>query len=320
MSNIRDAVAKRDEAAVDRQQLTPAQALGRAARQAIEHHADMLDAVLPAHVDRRRFSQMVLMAVKQAPDLAGCFATQQGGASFLLAVGQAAIVGLEPNTPTQECWILPRKASRKDGGHQEAKLEIGYRGLLKLARRTGNVRTVVAEVVYEADHFLWERGLADDRFEHRPAAAARSDRGAITHAYAIVRFHDGGYQFHICDRDDLDARRAMSDSWKADQKYGNSYSPWSNYEAAMCRKSAIRGLASYLDLSVDVQRVLERDEAARPAGFDLGTGQLVDAYAELGSGDDDEGSPAADGLGDDLPADDDGAPEGGWPPGEEPFE
>jgi recombination protein RecT len=255
---VRNAVAKRDEAAVEEAKKPT---LAQVAREMIDRQAGMLDSVLPAHVDRRRFAAMAVQAVRQAPDLAKCFATKEGAGSFLLAAAQAAVVGLEPNTPTQECWILPRK----DHGRQEAQLMIGYRGLLKLSRRSSSVKSIVAEVVRDGD--LFDYGYA----EEGPYLAWKpgEDRGELTHAFAIVWFHGGGRAQIVLDRVQVEERRAHSESFKAKN---NASSPWLRWPESMWRKSAIKALGPFLDLSAEAEAVIARDE--QPLRFDAETGEV----------------------------------------------
>lgn len=268
--SVRNAVARRNEAAVEQANNgARPPSLAQLAKQAVERQAEMLDAILPSHVDRRRFSAMTLQALKDTPQLMECFATREGASSFLLSVGQAAVVGLEPNTPTEECWVLPRRVKDRDTKQwrQEAELSIGYRGLLKLARRTGNVRAVVAEVVREGDEFDYGHGLDGDYLVHKPLKGGSEDR-PLQFAYCIVRFHQGDPIFEVLDEAQVNARRASSESWKRDQKNNTLYSPWSQPHriARMWRKSAIRAIWPYLDFSIEEGQVVEREE--KPLAYD----------------------------------------------------
>jgi recombination protein RecT len=248
--SIREAVEKVDEVRGNAPAVvTPAQMV----RQAIEQQSDAFRAVLPAHVDPDRFSRLVLSAVKSTPDLMRCFETSQGKTSVLLAAMQAAALGIEPNTPTQDGWLLPRK----NKGVWEAQLSIGYRGLMKLARRSGAIKTMYAEVVRERDSFRWARGLEEDVLEHVPYDGPE-DPGELTHAYAVARFVSGGYSFIVLNRRQIEQRRDMSDSWK--NTNARPYSPWSKWPEAMWRKSAIRALMPFLDLSPDAERAVHSDE------------------------------------------------------------
>jgi recombination protein RecT len=246
------AVAKRDEAP----------SLATIVRQTIDKQAVAFRQVLPANVDPDRFGRLVLTAVKANPQLMECFATDQGQVSVLLAAMQAAAVGLEPNTPTQDAWLLPRR----NKGVMEAQLSIGYRGYLKLARRSGDVKAVAAECVYTGDEFHYERGLEGDVLRHIPSG--NDDPADITHAYAICRYKDGGYSFIVLTRRQIEARRAQSDSWRNDNR--RQYSPWTTSFEAMCRKSAIRALVPYLPLTADVERVIAGDEQTLHIDDDAG--------------------------------------------------
>ena len=239
---VRNAVEKAKEAPTVPVQVSPAAMV----RTAIEKQSAAFSAVLPSTVDPDRFSRLMLTAIKASPELMGCFGTDQGTTSILLAGMQAASIGLEPNTPTQDAWILPRK----NRGVQEAELSIGSRGLMKLARRSGRIKSISAHVVKANDHFEYSFGL-DERLEHRPA---EGDRGDMTHAWALAKFTDGGHAFEVLTASDVMARKAMSMST------GSKSSPWNNWPEAMWRKSAIRALVPFLELSAEDSRVVALDE------------------------------------------------------------
>jgi recombination protein RecT len=233
------------------QQLTPAQRIQRA----IEAQAKAFEAVMPAGLDHQRFARLVLTAVKATPKLMECFGTDAGRTSVLLAAMDCAAVGLEPNTPTQDAWILPRWNSKTKT--QEAELSISARGLVKLARRSGVVKSIRADVVRAGDEFHYEFGLDADVLRHVPYNGAE-DPGELTHAYAVVRFTNGGSQFVVLTRRDVEKRRAMSTSWSNER--ARPYSPWTTWEDEMWRKSAIRALIPFLELRTEEATRVERDE------------------------------------------------------------
>jgi recombination protein RecT len=269
---VRQAVEKADSAAVE---AAARPSVATVVRQAIEAQSSAFRAVLPRHVDPERFSRLTLTAVKASPELMQCFGTQQGQTSVLIAAMQAAAVGLEPNTPTQDAWILPRRNKNV----WEAQLMIGYRGLLKLARRSGTIETIYAEVVHEGDQFTWSRGLDRDVLEHEPG----DGKGELTHAYAVARYKGGGYSFMVLTKAQVEARRALSDSWRSSKR---EYSPWTKWPEQMWRKTAIRSLIPFLDLSPDVDHVVSMDE--KPLQFDdeAGVIEVASAFGELGPSED----------------------------------
>jgi recombination protein RecT len=264
---VRNAVEKVDEALKEQAERP---SVASVVRQAIEAQSSAFRTVLPRHVDPDRFSRLTLAAVKASPELMQCFGTPQGQTSVLIAAMQAAAVGLEPNTPTQDAWILPRR----NKGTWEAQLMIGYRGLLKLARRSGTIETIYAEVVREGDQFTWHRGLDKDTLDHTPGDGS----GELTHAYAVARYKAGGYSFMVLTKPQVIARRNLSDSYRSAK---NDYSPWVRWPDQMWRKTAIRALIPYLDLSPDVEDVIHKDE--RPLHFDdeAGVIEIASAFGEL---------------------------------------
>lgn len=133
---------------------------------------------LPDHIPAERFIRLALTAVKQNPGLARC--TQD---SFLGALMTCAQLGLEPNTPLGEAYLIPYG--------NECTFQPGYQGLVKLAWQSGVVTNVFAEVIRERDVWSVRYGLNPD-LTHEPA---RGDRGEPIGYYAVVKLRDADPQF-----------------------------------------------------------------------------------------------------------------------------
>lgn len=240
MSNLATAVAERDQA---RAEPTPLQK----ATDLVAKQYDTFAAVMPDGLSRDRFTNLVTSLVRRTPDLIGCVTSPAGRTSLVLAALQCAALGLEPNTPLKEASIVPRK----NKGQQEAQLMVEYRGLIKLARRSGEISTLIAEVVHQRDEFDYSLGL-DPSLRHVPYDGD-DDPGELTHCYAVVRFKDGGTQFVVVPRRDVhNLHRSKSDSWRSEKS--RPYSPWSTNTEAMWRKTAVRALEPFLPLTADAQR------------------------------------------------------------------
>lgn len=245
MGTVTSAIEKRDQAPV---QVTPVQV----ATQSIERTLPRFQAVLPAGWDRDRFGNLVITAVKREPKLIKCFATTQGEVSLLVAAMQCASVGLEPNTPLKEASLVPRK----NKGVDECQLHIEYRGLIKLARRSGELSTIRAEVVYERDEFSYELGT-NASITHRPYDGDE-DPGALRYCYCIAVFKDGGVQSVVLPRRVVyNEHRAKSDSWRSESS--RPFSPWTLFEAAMWRKTAVRAAEPFLPLTAEARQAFESD-------------------------------------------------------------
>lgn len=236
-----------------RAKLPANQAGGSTVSQFFEKNKGAMAAVLPNHVNPERMLKVALGAVRAVPKLLECTTESLFG-----AVIQCASLGLEPNTPLGHVYLIPfnnRAKSRTD-----VQVIIGYRGLLDLARRSGQIVSISAHAVRENDVFDFAFGL-DERLHHVPA---RDDAGQIIAFYAVAKLQGGGSAFDVMWRADVD--RIM----KATQSKGG-YGPWKDHYEEMGRKTAIRRLFKYLPVSIEVARAVEidgRGEAGKDQGLD----------------------------------------------------
>lgn len=181
---------------------------------------------LPAGMDEDRFIRTVLTLLQRTPGLMEC-----NKQSILLGVIQSAELGLELGTVMGHAYLVPFKGN--------ATLQIGWRGFIELARRSGIINSIVAEVVYENDAFEIEKGL-DQKLVHRPRL--KGARGEPIGAYAIAFFKDGFKDFEWMDLDQIEHCRKSSRASRDD-------SPWNTHWEEMARKTPIRRLCKRLPLS-----------------------------------------------------------------------
>lgn len=203
---------------------------------------DQIAMALPSHLKPDRMIRVALTTIRQTPKLLECTPI-----SLLKCVMQASALGLEPDPLLGRCYMVPFRDTKK--GITEATLIIGYKGLIDLARRSGEIVSLEAHVVYERDEFRFEFGSGECLI-HRPGFM--QDRGQITHAWAMARFKGGGHQFEVMDYWELEAVRGMS-------KQGN-FGPWVDHRAEMYRKTVVRRLAKFLPLSPQLVSHLAGEE------------------------------------------------------------
>lgn len=199
--------------------------------------APEIEKALPSHMDADRLGRIALTTIRTNPKLLEC-----NVASLMGAVMQSAQLGLEPGL-IGHCYIIPYG--------KEATFIIGYKGMIDLARRSGHIESIYAHPVYENDHFEYELGL-HPKLEHKPATGRK---GAMTHVYAVAHFKDGGYQFEVMDKDEIDKRRNFSKA-----KNGG---PWKDHYEEMAKKTVIRHMWKYLPISVEIQQQTAQDEVVR---------------------------------------------------------
>lgn len=199
---------------------------------------------LPKNLTAERLTRIVMTEVRKTPALLNC--NQE---SLFGAVLQCAQLGLEPGSALGHCYLLPFGNGKARDGRPNCQLIIGYRGMIDLARRSGQIQSIGAYVVHEADDFEYELGLHPD-IHHKPSPLA--DRGPVTYVYAVAVLKGGGVQFEVMSRAEVEAIRKQS-------KAGNS-GPWVTHWEEMARKSVVRKLFKYLPVSIEAVRAVEIDE------------------------------------------------------------
>jgi len=220
--------------------------------QLLERMRGEIARALPRHITADRMARVTLTALRTNPDL-----MHSDPASFLACVMQSAQLGLEPNSPLGLAYLIPRRD--RDTGGTTCTLQIGYQGMLELARRSGQILSIEADVVYEGDRFLFEKG-DNPRIEHVPGD--EDDPKKITHAYAIARLKDGGIQRAVLTRRKIERARAANRSPRR--------SPWDTHFDEMARKTAIRALYKMLPKSAEMAAAAAIDEAP-----EIGRSQLA---------------------------------------------
>lgn len=200
---------------------------------------------LPSVLTPERFTRIALSALNNTPALQQCTPM-----SFLAALMNAAQLGLEPNTPLGQAYLIPYK----NKGQLEVQFQVGYKGLIDLAYRNGQMQTIQAQAVYENDAFEYEFGL-EPKLVHRPAY---SDRGEVVYFYGIFRTVNGGFGFSVMSKADMDIYAKTYS-----KAFDSSYSPWkTNYEE-MAKKTVIKQALKYAPIRTDFQRALTLDETIK---------------------------------------------------------
>ena len=207
--------------------------------------AEQIRRALPSVITPERFTRMVLSALSTTPQLAEC--TQD---SFLGAMMTAAQLGLEPNTPLEQCFLIPRKIK----GELKCVFEMGYQGLLDLAYRSNLISVVQAHEVCDGDEFVYAYGL-EPKLYHK---IALTGRGAAYAYYAMFKTKDGGYGFEVTSREDVERyARKYSDS------YESSYSPWKTSFDQMAKKTLLKQALKYAPKKSDFVRGIEADNTIK---------------------------------------------------------
>lgn len=190
---------------------------------------------LPTGIKADRFLRVVLTEISKKPSLATCEIS-----SIFGAVMTAAQLGLEFG-PLGHAYLVPFKG--------KASLIVGYKGYIDLARRSGQLRSIVARPVYAKDHFEFELGL-NDSLVHRPTL--EGDPGPAVAYYGIARLQEGDPIITVLSPADVERFRQRS--LAADD------GPWVTDYAAMACKTVVRRMVPWLPMSVEAAQAIESDE------------------------------------------------------------
>lgn len=238
---------------IQRQQQSMEQGSNKTMQQYIKTMEGEIAKALPAVITPERFTRMVLSAISVNPKLAECTPK-----SFLGAMMTAAQLGVEPNTALGQAYLIPFR----NHGIMECQFQLGYKGLIDLAYRSGDVSIIQAHVVYENDEFTYELGL-DPTLKHKPASANRGEPIAY---YAMFKTKDGGYGFEVMSIDDVRAHA---------RRYSKSFNngPWQSNFDEMAKKTVLKRVLKYAPLKSDFVRGIAQDETIK-------TNISADMYAE----------------------------------------
>ncbi|MFT9495925.1 recombinase RecT [Anaerosolibacter sp.] len=210
--------------------------------QFIESMKPELQKALPKHLTADRIARIALTALRTNEKLAGC-----DPMSFVAALMQSAQAGLEPNTALGEAYLIPYG--------KEVQFQMGYKGLISLAHRSGEYQTIYAMEVYANDEFHYEYGL-DPKLKHIPAD---EPEGEPVYYYAVYKLKNGGSGFTVWSKDKI-----IKHSQKYSQAVKKGYSsPWKTDFDAMAKKTVLKDVLKYAPKSIEFARQVSMDETVK---------------------------------------------------------
>jgi recombination protein RecT len=223
----------------------------------LESRREAMAMVLPKHLTAEKLIKVALVAVSKTPDLALC--TRE---SVLQSVMTAAQLGLDCGGVLGSAYLVPFNKKAKDGSwRKECQLIIGYRGMVDLARRSGQISTIEARIVYQNDVFEVSYDIDGTKLVHKPQLD--NDPGAFRLVYAVAKLRDGGTQFCLMTKAEVDAIRTRAKA--------KDFSPWQTDYNEMAKKTVIRRLFKMLPVSVEIVEAIDHDNNTDGIDLDLST-------------------------------------------------
>jgi recombination protein RecT len=209
---------------------------------------------LPSHIPPERFKRNLINALMQNPDM-----LKYDPRLVYREVSKAAALGLLLDPQLGEAYIVPVWNAK--AGRPEPQLRVGYRGIIKLGRQSGEITAIYAHEVHENDEIDCDLGV-DKRLVHKPLLFG--DRGRVVGYYAVAKFKDGEADFEPMTLDQIHAIRDKSDGWRAFKAGKIKSTPWSTDEGEMAKKTVIKRLCKRIPQSPDLATALSLENDANP--------------------------------------------------------
>ena len=220
-------------------------------RTVLERSWDRIAAVMPREMNAQRIYQMYVSTINREPELANCSVE-----SVLSCFMRCTSLGLEPSNVNGlgMAYLLPYGNKNYRTGQKEATLIIGYKGMIELARRSGQLKSIHAQAVYKGDEFAAWEDETGQHFTFKPDRNAPHTPQNLTDVYVNAQLINGGFVFEHMTREEVDAVMRRSPSANA------RTTPWKTDFEAMALKTVIRRSFKYLPVSVEAKQAAVSDE------------------------------------------------------------
>jgi recombination protein RecT len=219
-----------------------------------------IEKALPHAISADRFLRIALTELRTNAMLLNCTPESVVG-----SIIRAAQLGLELDRVLGQGYLIPYKNNDQDTW--ECQFQPGYRGYIQLSRNSGEIRSLAAHVVHFGEYFEYEHGTTPF-LKHRPDD--QFEDAQITHAYSVVHYTNGGFDFEVMSHAAVEKIRARS-------KAPNSPA-WLKDWSEMAKAKVIRRLAKRLPVSAQNSGLVKAaalDEAT-DAGIPQNNGQLLE--------------------------------------------
>lgn len=225
--------------------------------------------VLPAALPVERFVRTALTLWRTDDKLQKCEPL-----SFAGAVMEAAQLHLSLDPNLGQAYVVPRYDRKRRV--TLASLLVGYPGLVKLARDSGQVVDFTATLVRERDEFAF--ALGTDKFLRHSWPLGLADRGRMVGGYLFVKLTSGEQHIFLMTAADLVAARERvladngirlvvgEDGVERGMRHGDrgeyeADSPWISDPEPMMVKTLIRRGSKTIPLGDSYTRAVALDEA-----------------------------------------------------------
>ena len=203
----------------------------------IESKKSEIAKVLPDGTSVDSWAKLATVAFTD-PDLASC-----APVSIYRSLLQAGNCGLDVNPLANEAHFIKR-------GDQCTLME-GFRGMIKMARRSGDIQDIYADVVHQNDEFIVTKGTGTPSIQH---TYAREERGAPTHVYAVALYENGYARFEVME-------------WQEVVQISTNTPAWKKYFKEMAKKTVLKRMCKTLPSCPELTKAMAIEDRAEEGKF-----------------------------------------------------
>lgn len=240
-------------------------------RDLLEKSKSQITMALPRHLTPERLMRVAMTTIQKNPKL-----LEADPRTLIGAIIQCAQLGLEPDSILGHAYLVPFWNSQL--GRFDVTFIAGYKGLIALAKRGGDVTQIHAVNVYDKENFIYEEG-DNPKLKHTPLPpSSRGEEKVGT--YAVARNADGQTEFIFMWAEEIETIRDRALKTRridTEKDPREKWGPWGTDEDEMFKKTAIRRISKILALSPEFQKASTLDEMA-----DAGIPQNLDQEVFLG--------------------------------------
>lgn len=245
----------------------------RTLQQYMIRHQEQIGNALPSHLDAKNMIRMAMTEVSLNKELHGC-----DPRSFFGAVIECSQLGLAIGKTLGQAYLVPFNNRRTQT--KTINVIVGYKGLISLARRSGNLLEITAHTVFVDDTFDYVKG-DDEKIIHIPKEVDTPDDDRIVRAYySIALLSGGGKQRSVWTAAEIDQHKKRIPAAQNSRSVWNS--PIAHDRWEMGKKTCIRAVTKYIDLSAEYLRAgALNDRSDMNKDQNLGSHVLVGEFEEV---------------------------------------
>ena len=211
-------------------------------------HKNLAELLETHSITPSQFKNIVINEVKKSEKMQQAFLNNP--ASLFASILLCAELGLNPSADVGEFYFLPF-------GSKITPI-LGYKGVINLILRSGEISKLWSEIVYQDDEFEYELGL-EPKLVHKPNHE-RTNKN-IKYVYAVAKLTNGETMFKVMSKKEI--MEIVEMSQYPNSLYGSNKDP----QGWMYKKTVIKQLSKTLPKDYYGKRGISVDDKVEGGGY-----------------------------------------------------